>query len=496
MFRRSALSAAASLAVVLLAVTGCKIQVSNAAPGGASTADPVQAATSGVTRSGSLIVEPGAGFSPVYSLINGARHSIDMTMYEFSDTTAEHDLAAAAQRGVQVRVILDRRARSVNSGAYSYLRSHRVAVTWSSPKYRYTHQKTVIIDGTKAVIMTANLTSRYYTTSRDFLVTDTERADVSAITAVFNADFKGKAVRPGDGSDLVWSPTDSQDHLLGLINGATSSLRIYSEEMGDRTVENALIKAAKRGVRVRVILDRRARSVNSRANSYFRSHGVAVTWSSSDYRYTHQKTVIIDGTKAVIMTANLTSRYYATSRDFLVTDTERADISAITAVFNADFAKKTVHPGDGNDLVWSPTDSQDQLIALINGATSSLRIYSEEMGDTTVENALIKAAKRGVDVQVCGENEDGEYDSAYTKLARAGIHISYYSSSTGFYIHGKVIEADYGTGHARMFVGSENFSRTSLDDNRELGLIISDPAVLSAMARTFAADFGSGHHWS
>jgi phosphatidylserine/phosphatidylglycerophosphate/cardiolipin synthase-like enzyme len=152
----------------------------------------VQAGTSGVTRSGPLIVEPGAGFSPVYSLINRARHSIDVTMYEFSDTTAEHDLAAAAMRGVQVRVILDRRARSVNSDAYSYLGSHRVAVTWSSPDYHYTHQKTVIIDGTKAVIMTANLTSRYYATSRDFLMVDTERADVSAITTVFNADFHAR----------------------------------------------------------------------------------------------------------------------------------------------------------------------------------------------------------------------------------------------------------------------------------------------------------------
>src|SRR6266496_4269387 len=101
MFRRSALPAAASLAVVLLAVTGCQIQVSGAAPGSTSTAGAVQAGTSGVTRSGPLIVEPGAGFSPVYSLINGARHSIDVTMYEFSDTTAEHDLAAAARRGVR-----------------------------------------------------------------------------------------------------------------------------------------------------------------------------------------------------------------------------------------------------------------------------------------------------------------------------------------------------------------------------------------------------------
>jgi phosphatidylserine/phosphatidylglycerophosphate/cardiolipin synthase-like enzyme len=147
-------------------------------------------------------------------------------------------------------------------------------------------------------------------------------------------------------------------------------------------------------------------------------------------------------------------------------------------------------------LTAGPADHRAKMLGLINGATSSLRIYSEEMGDTTVEDALVKAAGRGVDVQICGENEGGEYDGAYSRLARAGVHISYYSSSTGFYIHGKVIEADYGTGHARMFIGSENFSRTSLDDNRELGLIISGHAALSAMASTFATDFRNGRHWT
>ena len=350
MFGRSALASAsaASLAVMVLAVAGCKVQVPSAAQASAGTTGAVHAGTSGVTRAGSLVVEPGAGFSSVYNLINGAKHSIDVTMYEFSDTTAVHDLAAAAKRGVHVHVILDRREQSENSAAYSYLGSHAVKVTWSSPKYRYTHQKTVVVDGSEAVIMTANLTSQYYATSRDFLVVDTNRADVAAIIAVFNADFTHTAVRPGDGSDLVWSPTDSEGKLLGLINGATSSLRIYSEEMGD----------------------------------------------------------------------------------------------------------------------------------------------------ATVENALIRAAKRGVDVQVCGETEGGEYDSAYSRLARAGIHVSYYSSPTGFYIHGKVIEADYGTAHAKVFIGSENFSNTSLNDNRELGLIISSYAVMSAIADTFASDFRNGQHWS
>jgi cardiolipin synthase A/B len=345
---RASVGVVACVAAVLLAVTGCKIDSPAAASAG-SAADPAAPGPGpGLTRVGALIIEPTAGFSPVYGLINGARRSIDVTMYEFADTAAEHDLAAAAKRGVKVRVILDEQEKSINSNIFSYLSSHRVKVVWSSSRFTYTHQKTVVVDGSKAVIMTANLTSKYYSTSRDFLVFDTNRADVTAITSVFDADFAHRAVSPSHGADLVWSPTDSQDELL----------------------------------------------------------------------------------------------------------------------------------------------------ALINGATSSLRIYSEEMGDTTVENALVRAAERGVDVQVCGENEDGEYDSAYAKLARAGIHISYYSSSTGFYIHGKVIEADYGTGHARMFVGSENFSRTSLDDNRELGLIISDHVALSAMARTFAADFRNGKHWS
>jgi phosphatidylserine/phosphatidylglycerophosphate/cardiolipin synthase-like enzyme len=267
-------------------------------------------------------------------------------------------------------------------------------------------------------------------------------------------------------------------------------------EFSDAAAEHDLATAAARGVRVRVVLDQREERLNADAYQYLTSHGVKVVWSWSKYEYTHQKTVVVDGAEAVIMTANLTSNYYPTSRDFLVVDANPADVAAISAVFNADFAHAPVTPGDGSDLVWSPTDSQQKLLAVINGARSSLRIYSEEMGDTTLEDALIAAAKRGVDVRICGENEDGEYNSAYSRLSDAGVHISYYSSSTGFYIHGKVIEADYGTPHARVFIGSENFSSTSLDRNRELGLVVSGPAVLAAIASTFAADFQRGQHFS
>jgi phosphatidylserine/phosphatidylglycerophosphate/cardiolipin synthase-like enzyme len=245
-----------------------------------------------------------------------------------------------------------------------------------------------------------------------------------------------------------------------------------------------------------VVLDQREKSHNSATYDYLTSHGVKAVWSSPSFEYTHQKTLLVDGSTAVIMTANLTSEYYSTSRDFLVVDTKPADLAAIAQVFNADFAHRPVHPGDGRDLVWSPTDSQAQLLGLIDGARKSLRIYSEEMGDTTIEDALIKAAHRGVDVRVCAENSGGEYDSDFSRLTAGGVHISYYSSSTGFYIHGKVIEADYGTSHARVFIGSENFSSTSLNRNRELGLITANQKAMSSIASTFAADYRNGKRWS
>lgn len=55
-----------------------------------------------------------------------------------------------------------------------------------------------------------------------------------------------------------------------------------------------------------------------------------------------------------------------------------------------------------------------------------------------------------------------------------------------------MIEADYGTSHASVFIGSENFSGTSLNDNRELGIIVATPSVLNAIAKTFGTDFQHG----
>ena len=126
---------------------------------------------------------------------------------------------------------------------------------------------------------------------------------------------------------------------------------------------------------------------------------------------------------------------------------------------------------------------------MINGAQHSLDVEQEEFGDTTLVNAIVADARRGVAVRVVVENLNSAYTTELNQVTAAGGKTTTYTSSTGFYIHAKTIIADLGTSTAKVFLGSENFSDNSLNHNRELGLIVSDASILSGVESAFTADF-------
>ncbi len=202
-----------------------------------------------------LITEPAGGLGPIYSLITSARRTLDMTMYELSDPRAEADLIADAEHGVRVRVVLDQNlALSFNTPAYDFLSSHGVAVHWAPPSYDVTHQKTITVDGDVSAVMTLNLTSEYYLTTRDFAIIDRDPADVAAIEAVFGNDFAGRSYSPEPaGADLIWSP-GADARLARIIGSAKHSLYVENEEMSEYTIVDALCAAARRGVDVEVAM--------------------------------------------------------------------------------------------------------------------------------------------------------------------------------------------------------------------------------------------------
>lgn len=100
--------------VALVLLTGCGAGAAAVARAHVAGAPKATAAGADATAASqlSLVAEPQAGVRPFTTLIGGARHTIELTMYELYDRTVERDLAAAAARGVDVRVAL-------NGGYYS-----------------------------------------------------------------------------------------------------------------------------------------------------------------------------------------------------------------------------------------------------------------------------------------------------------------------------------------------------------------------------------------
>jgi cardiolipin synthase len=295
---------------------------------------------------------------------------------------------------------------------------------------------------------------------------------------------------------LVLEPDQGIAPIQALITSARQHLEMTMYELEDQPTEQLLADAAGRGVTVRVILDHSfSGTKNDPANSFLSGHGVSVHWAPTTYAITHQKTIVVDGRTAAVMTLNLTAQYYASSRDVAVLDHDPADIQAIEAVFDADFASQQVGTPQGDDLVWSPGQSASVLPALIGSAQHSLLVENEEMSDPDITDALAAAARRGVDVEVC-MTDSSSWHPAFATLTAAGAHVVTYAASAPLYIHAKVIVVDAGSPGARVFAGSENFSRGSLERNRELGLVLSTPSIVDTLAQTLRSDVRGGRPWS
>jgi phosphatidylserine/phosphatidylglycerophosphate/cardiolipin synthase-like enzyme len=310
-------------------------------------------------------------------------------------------------------------------------------------------------------------------------------AGALAVTPAQAAEHAAASTGADPYSAFAFELGSSEPVIYSFINSATTTLDMTMYELNDTTAINDLIAREKAGVKVRVILDNANQSTNQTAYTDLTNAGVGVVWSSTAFTYTHQKTITVNDDESLVLSGNLTSEYYSTSRDYGVFDSDANDVAAIEATFAADYAHTSITPSDGDNLLWSPTTAQTQLLSVINGAAKTLDVQEEEFSDTAIVNAIVADAKRGVTVRLVLENESSAYASEISEVEAAGAKVVTYTSSTGFYIHAKAIVADYGLSTAKVEVGSMNMTSNSLGDNRELGIILTDTGVENVVETTF-----------
>jgi phosphatidylserine/phosphatidylglycerophosphate/cardiolipin synthase-like enzyme len=288
-------------------------------------------------------------------------------------------------------------------------------------------------------------------------------------------------------------PASGASPVISVIDGARTSLELEMYELSDPGVVNAIIGAHKRHVNVTVVLDRDYTGglVNARDFASLKRSGVKVYWGPAN-TIVHAKFVVADATCALIGTGNLTPQYYASTRDYWVADTNRAEVSSLAATVLGDTKRVAARPDTGH-LLYSP-DSESKLLSLINAATTSIQVESEEMDEPYVASALEAAAKRGVSCEIL-MTQDSAYDNELSALKSAGCVVKLYPNATNvLYIHAKAMIVDASTPNAQVFVGSENDSVASLIYDREVGLVLDNadaPKVLSTLESTFNADFSA-----
>jgi cardiolipin synthase len=303
-------------------------------------------------------------------------------------------------------------------------------------------------------------------------------------------------------------PDKSATPLYALINAAQKSIDMTMYALEDPTFTTDLLAACKRNVIVRVILDQNnEKSGNTSAFTQLNAQpNCSAVWANKAFEATHEKSFVIDGTQAAIMSLNLQPQYYTTTRDFAMIENDASDIAAIQATFNADFTAGTTStgtagasdfnftPGLGDNLIWSPTTAQTAMVSLIANAKKTLLIENEELASsaTAILSALETACKNGVQMQVAMVNNTS-YATSFAAITKAGCSVhTYPDTTTGFYIHAKAVVADYGLPTQNAYIGSINYSSASMNSNRELGMYVADAASIASLHDTMLADYNGG----
>lgn len=297
------------------------------------------------------------------------------------------------------------------------------------------------------------------------------------------------------GVQVFVEPDAGESAITDAINAAQKSVWVEIYLLSDRRVIRALEDAANRGIDVRVMLEPHpfgSGGSPTRTIDELNAAGIKAQATSPDFTLTHEKGMIIDSKAAYIMTSNFTRSALGgysnglNNREYDIVDTNAQDVQAIIAIFNADWNHTTASFSDSN-LVVSPVNSRADFTNLINSAHHTLLIEAEEMNDSAIEQTITSAAQRGVHVQVilpAPRSSSGDSNSqGITTIKQGGVQVR---EDSHLYMHAKIIVVD----GQEAFIGSENISAQSLDQNRELGIIVSDQGVLNTLQQTFQQDWG------
>jgi len=204
----------------------------------------------------SLLVLPDDSPAEILAAIDGARKSIRVKMFVFSDPRLLDAVIAAKQRGVAVRIMLNAGRRDGdddNAESRKRLRSAGIDVADGNPDFALTHEKSMVVDDAIAFVKSLNWSAENLEETRDYAIVTDHRSEVDEIVTCFEADWERTKFRGREDSTLIWCRGLGRERVAHFIDRAKHTLVVQNERYQDAVIIERLVRAQTRGVRVRVM---------------------------------------------------------------------------------------------------------------------------------------------------------------------------------------------------------------------------------------------------
>jgi cardiolipin synthase len=319
-----------------------------------------------------LYVDGQKAYPQIMTLINSAQKSLHLQMYIFKDDKASWDvaeaLAARAASGVNVRVMADWQGSPTSSPIYDFLRANGVEVrhfTAQSLKNpaQVDHRKIIVSDGQKALTGGMNIADTYRESWHDAVVT-VEGPAVHDIQRTFLDGWKtvgGGAVEPTSDvfAPLPAKPTGStsvrvlttdpgqaiRQAVFAAVESARQQINIENPYFTDDKLVDRLVAAARRGVKVNIIVPAVSDVgiVKAASRHHFRRlrEAGANIYLYKD-RMVHTKAMTVDGMWGTIGSANADNLSLRVNREMNITMDDPAAVAELdNKLFQTDFAHST-----------------------------------------------------------------------------------------------------------------------------------------------------------
>lgn len=320
-------------------------------------------------------------------------------------------------------------------------------------------------------------------------------------------------------------PAETLPALKELIKSSEKTLYLEVFSFGDdsygKAITPLLIDAAKRGVQVKFLCDFAGSKLLGGAKLGQQMEAAGIDFRMWTPRFiikddlkrginiTHRKLYLADGDRGLTGGVNLHAPFDTTTHDLLIYFR-----GAQAAELHEEFARDwkmamggalsypTLEAGKQygdvrtQTLVTSPPEgrfeAREAIFEAIDEAQRAIDIEQQYLWDEDLCERLLAAAKRGVMIRVI---VPGESDKAFKYLNRQSLNAILKAGGQTRLFKGEPADAHVHTKYFAVddriaFIGSVNGDTRALNDNQELDVAITDPALVRELkTRLFERDW-------